>query len=100
MYPARWFPVNGYTTDRFTAEMNIAVPPGYKVLGTGHRGHAAAGSDTAGLRFQVHQPSFPGSIAVVKGAGAGDSPRASPPPSIFRGTEKDMAQATAKRSAR
>ena len=26
MYPARWFPVNGYTTDRFAAEMRITVP--------------------------------------------------------------------------
>ena len=26
MYPARWFPVNGYTTDRFAAEMHITVP--------------------------------------------------------------------------
>src|SRR6516225_2774270 len=23
MYPSRWFPVNGYTTSRFSAEMNV-----------------------------------------------------------------------------
>ena len=28
LYPARWFPVSGYTTDRFSAEMNIRVPGG------------------------------------------------------------------------
>src|SRR5215471_18790937 len=26
MYPARWFPVNGYSTDRFAADMSITVP--------------------------------------------------------------------------
>jgi hypothetical protein len=35
MYPARWFPVSGYTTDRFAAEMHITVPAGYTALGTG-----------------------------------------------------------------
>ncbi len=35
MYPARWFPVSGYTTDRFAADMRITVPMGYTVLGSG-----------------------------------------------------------------
>src|ERR1035438_1192233 len=26
MYPARWFPVSGYTTDRFSADLSITVP--------------------------------------------------------------------------
>src|SRR5215813_2940198 len=29
LYPARWFPVNGYTADRFAAQMRITVPMGY-----------------------------------------------------------------------
>ena len=33
MYPARWFPVSGYTADRYTAEMRITVPEGYRVAG-------------------------------------------------------------------
>ncbi len=28
MYPARWFPVNDYTTDRFSSDMKITVPDG------------------------------------------------------------------------
>src|SRR5882724_6919704 len=36
MYPARWFPVSGYTTDRYAAEMNISVAKGFKVLGSGN----------------------------------------------------------------
>ena len=29
MYPARWFPVNDYTVDRYTADMHITVPSGF-----------------------------------------------------------------------
>jgi len=32
MYPARWFPVNDYTIDRYTADLHITVPSGFKVI--------------------------------------------------------------------
>jgi len=35
MYPARWFPVSGYTTDRFAADVRVTVPAGYTVLAAG-----------------------------------------------------------------
>jgi hypothetical protein len=35
LYASRWFPMAGYGTSRFTAAMNISVPPGYTVLGSG-----------------------------------------------------------------
>jgi hypothetical protein len=66
MYPARWFPVSGYTTDRFASDVRVTVPAGYTVLGSG------MDSQSDGRR-QKHSnssssaPSFPGSIAVVKG---------------------------------
>ncbi|MEI9975132.1 MAG: hypothetical protein WDO73_25615 [Ignavibacteriota bacterium] len=43
MYPGRWFPVSGYTTDRFAAEMHIAVPTGYTAIGTGSDSQSTAG---------------------------------------------------------
>ena len=46
MYPARWFPVSGYTTDRFAAEMHVTVPSGYTVLGSGFDTHQAAADKT------------------------------------------------------
>ena len=46
MYPARWFPVSGYTTDRFSALMNITVAQGYKVLGSGIETKQPAGDRT------------------------------------------------------
>ncbi len=35
LYAGRWFPLVGYTTDRFTAEMHVFVPAGYTVIGSG-----------------------------------------------------------------
>ena len=66
MYPARWFPVAGYTTDRFAADMRITVPAGYTVVGSGIDSHQTAG-DKNTFEFKFDRPSFPGSIAVVKG---------------------------------
>ena len=31
MYPARWFPVNDYTVDRFAMTLQVTVPQGYRV---------------------------------------------------------------------
>ena len=38
LYPARWFPMTGYMTDRFTAEMHIRVPQGMRVFASGSAG--------------------------------------------------------------
>jgi hypothetical protein len=32
MYPARWFPVNDYATDRFSSDLKVTVPEGFRVL--------------------------------------------------------------------
>lgn len=66
MYPARWFPVSGYSTDTFTADLKISVPTGYRVVGSGIEGTEASGDKTI-YTFQFSKPSFPGSIAVVQG---------------------------------
>src|SRR5437868_11157115 len=62
MYPARWFPVAGYTTDRYSAEINVTVGKGYKVLGSG-MDTAQAMSDKTRYSFKFDSTSFPGSIA-------------------------------------
>ena len=59
LYPARWFPVSGYTTDRFAADMKITVPAGYTVLGSGLDSHQAAG-DKMRVRVQDGQAVLPG----------------------------------------
>src|SRR5437868_6443479 len=66
MYPARWFPVSGYSTDRFSAEMRITVPIGYSVLGSGLDTKDVQG-DKQLYTIKLERPSFPGSLAIVKG---------------------------------
>lgn len=65
LYPGRWFPVNGYAADRFSAEMHITVPTGYQVVGSGI-GTSSESDDKVQYSFNFTQPSFPGSIAVVQ----------------------------------
>ncbi len=67
MYPARWFPVNDYTIDRYTADLHITVPTAFKVLSAGLQKTDPAGADKTVYSFQYSKPSFPGSIAVVQG---------------------------------
>jgi aminopeptidase N len=67
MYPARWFPVNDYTADRFTADLRVTVPSGFKVIGTGVETADLAADGKTAVRFQLTTPSFPGSFAIVKG---------------------------------
>jgi aminopeptidase N len=68
MYPARWFPVNDYTVDRFASDITVTVPDGYRALSSGNgtvNSNAPAGMRSE--RFQFANASFPGSVAVVKG---------------------------------
>src|SRR5580700_6749312 len=64
LYPARWFPVNDYSTDRFSSDLKVTVPEGYSVVSSG-----TASKEGAAFRFKWDQPSFPGSFAVVRGEG-------------------------------
>src|SRR5436309_6098266 len=65
MYPARWFPISGYTTDRYSALINVTVAKGNKVLGSGIDTAQSTGDKTT-YSFKFERASFPGSIAVVK----------------------------------
>src|ERR1043166_7880043 len=66
MYPARWFPVSGYTTDRFAANVHVTLPTGYALLASGIDSRQTAG-DKAIYDGKFERASFPGSVAVVKG---------------------------------
>ncbi len=67
MYPARWFPINDYSIDRYTADLHITVPSGFKVLAGGLEKSDHVGADKMVYSFQFTKPSFPGSIALVQG---------------------------------
>ncbi len=63
LYPGRWFPITNYGIDRFTATINVTVPTGITVVGSGSTGPAkpaAAGKTVASFSWQ--KPSFPGTI--------------------------------------
>ena len=67
MYPARWFPVSDYSTDRFSSDMKVTVPSGYKVVSSDGGSNETAPAGMAAYRFKFNQASFPGSFAVVRG---------------------------------
>ncbi|HEV2276746.1 MAG TPA: M1 family aminopeptidase [Acidobacteriaceae bacterium] len=67
LYAARWFPMTGYTTDRFTAQIHVKAPTGYRVIGSGSQGQpkpAANGQEQ--WDFNWDKPGFPGTIIVGK----------------------------------
>jgi len=77
LYPARWFPVSGYTSDRFTSKINVTAPPGFTVVGGG----------------DFTKPAFPGDIAIFKGQPVKNSIEGLTTSLWFRGPEANMANA-------
>jgi tetratricopeptide (TPR) repeat protein len=66
-YPARWFPVNDYTADRFAMDLKVTVPQGFKVIASGIDSNETAPAGMTTTHFSFTQASFPGSFAVVRG---------------------------------
>ncbi len=67
LYPARWFPMTGFMTDRFTAEMHIKVPQGMRVFASGAHGAShpttlASGKPGDEYDFDWTKPGFPGTV--------------------------------------
>ncbi len=92
MYPSRWFPVAGYSTARFASDIRVSVPAGYNVVGSGIDSHqSAAGKNT--FEFKFARPSFPGSIAVIKGDPVKVPSEGVTTTLYFRGPEAELAQA-------
>jgi aminopeptidase N len=67
LYASRWFPMVGYLTDRFTADIHVQIPAGYRVIGSGSTGspHPAAGGMQE-YEFNWTRSSFPGTIIAGK----------------------------------
>lgn len=74
LYPARWFPMTGYMTDRFTAEMHIRVPQGMRVLASGAKGGPkpvtlSNGKPGDEYDFNWTRPGFPGTVIAGRFVG-------------------------------
>jgi aminopeptidase N len=93
LYPARWFPVSGYTVDRFQAELRVTTPTGYRVLASGDMKQDQAGNDRTVFIFEYNQSSFPGSLAIVKGDGVKVSSQGITSQIYFRDDKQSCAQA-------
>jgi len=66
LYAGRWFPMVGYMSDRFTAEIHITMPAGYRVIGSGSTGSPRSVSGGQQSSFSWTKPSFPGTIIAGK----------------------------------
>jgi aminopeptidase N len=74
LYAARWFPMTGYMTNRFTAEMHIRVPQGLRVFASGSQGASKSVTLTNGKTgdeydFNWSKAGFPGTIIAGRFAG-------------------------------
>jgi aminopeptidase N len=66
LYAGRWFPMTGLLTNRFTAEMHIHVPAGYRVVGSGSTGAPHPSPKGEEFDFSWTKPGFPGTIIAGK----------------------------------
>ena len=66
LYAGRWFPMVGYLTDRFTAEVHVEIPQGYRVIGSGSTGSPRASAGDQKFNFSWTRASFPGTIIAGK----------------------------------
>jgi aminopeptidase N len=66
LYAGRWFPMVGYLTDRFTANIHVQIPSGYRVIGSGSTGSPHDAGGTQEYEFNWTRSSFPGTIIAGK----------------------------------
>ncbi len=92
LYPARWFPLSGYTTNRFAADLKITVPAGYRVVGSGDL-KTSPGAGGMTYSFHSEKLGFPGSIAILQGEPTKVSSQGIATDVFFRGDKTLHAQA-------
>src|SRR5216684_3633314 len=73
LYAGRWFPVNGYGLNRFTANISVTIPSHMLAIGSGKvtisdnppsKKPNTNGLPTKTFNFVYSKPSFPGTIVV------------------------------------
>ena len=74
LYAARWFPMTGYMTNRFTAQMHIRVPQAMHVFASGAQGASkpvtlASGKPGEQFDFNWDKPGFPGTVIAGRFVG-------------------------------
>ncbi|GIU74806.1 MAG: hypothetical protein KatS3mg004_1893 [Bryobacteraceae bacterium] len=97
LYPARWFPVSGYTTDRYQMELTVRAPAGFRVTSSGV---ALPAADGQGITFKSTTPGFYGSLALVQGEPRRVESEGSVTEVWFRGERQANAQAWGEETGR
>lgn len=97
LYPARWFPVSGYTTDRYQMELTVRVPAGFRAISSGI---AVPAADGQGVTFRSTSPGFYGSLALVRGEPRRVESEGSVTEVWFRGERQANAQAWGEETGR
>jgi hypothetical protein len=100
LYPARWFPVNDYTADRYTYELKATVPDGSRVIASGIEKREPAGGGKTAYSFATLRPAFPGSIAIVSGDPAQVPSEGVTTSLFFRGPAAELAGAYGQETGR
>lgn len=95
MYPARWFPVSGYTTDRYQMELTVSAPAGFKAISSGLELPGQGGT-----LFRSTQPGFYGSLALVKGTAKRVSAEGVMTDIYFQADRQGVAQAIGEETAK
>jgi len=97
LYPARWFPVSGYTTDRYQMELTVRAPSGYRVISSGI---AMPAADGQAVTFRSTTPGFYGSLALAQGAPRRVEAEGTVSEIWFRGEHQANAQAWGEETGR
>ncbi len=95
LYPGRWFPVAGYTSDRYTMELTVETPQGYKAISSGVELQQGAAT-----KFQSLQPGFGGSVAIVPAGARKVSAQGVTTDFYFRGEAQSQIQAWGEETAK
>lgn len=66
LYAARWFPVSGYTVNRFAASMRITVPSEETVIASGKALAPLRQTGKVTYSYEFDEPSFPGTVLAGK----------------------------------
>ena len=65
LYPGEWFPLSGYNTDRFTADISATLPASLSLLASGTATTSPAANGEVTYSFHQEHASFPGSVIVT-----------------------------------
>lgn len=65
LYPGEWFPMAGYDTSRFTADITATLPAGMTMVASGAGTTTATADGGTTFHFQQTHASFPGTVIVT-----------------------------------